>query len=439
MKKVYVFLFLAFSFLGISNVKADTNYSVNYSIDTPSGFNSMSYTEIRQFFDSYSSVINSMFTDLITAYSNYSEQYPYYWVYLDYRDDISPNILHLRIYGYNSIQTLSTQSSVNSLSYSISNEWCNYNFTTNQYSNCDYVRSLSGTTVLFDGFASHRFYANSYFFSNFDLRFSGITQDDIAYESSGFNGVKDFLRPSSSPIPSLYNFFELTFLNNYVNDVYTTVDLDDYSYLILSFKDYSNLISPITFQVKGQFCITTAYDYGQQPKETVTDRCSVVYDDFTPVRIWTSASDLSRNVVYYLKAYDTTIDNVVKINTSLFNIAYITSIDESEPVIYVGGRPYSPIPYDNLPSTATGNESDNFIPGATCGIGDVDCVYETGGIDFADLFTHPLQLLQTVWGSISNMFILITAFISLLPSTLQVFLYSSFMLAILLGLIKMIL
>ena len=58
---------------------------------------------------------------------------------------------------------------------------------------------------------------------------------------------------------------------------------------------------------------------------------------------------------------------------------------------------------------------------------------------FDSIFSSPLEILKNLWSSITSIFDIIVEFISLLPETMQSFLYLSFMIAIILGLIKLIL
>lgn len=433
MKKVlFTFSALICSiFLLSRSVSADSIKHVGYDVSL--SFNNTSYTEVRQFFDTYSSNVNYMVSNLLDAYSTYEETYPYYWFTFLYGTSFGSEYINVWFYASDTIPTINSDNY--SIPFKLTGDNCSYNITNDEYTMCDSVSLRDSSYSLY---SNDDFFADRYFFSNFDLRFTNISESSIAYESVGLLGDRDFLQSSSSPVPSLYSFLELTFLNEYSSDTYTSVNLNDYAYLILSFKDYSNLISPVIFNVKGQLCLTAGYNYGMTPKENVTDRCSVVYDTLTPVRVYTSSNELQEHIVYYVKAYDTSISNIIEINTSVFNISYITSAEASEPTITVGGRPYSPVPYDKLPSTATQNESLGIIPGASCGIGDVNCYYENNGMDISNLFTHPLQLLQSVWSSITTMFVMIFGFFSLLPPLLQSFMISAFMLAVLLGIIKII-
>lgn len=126
---------------------------------------------------------------------------------------------------------------------------------------------------------------------------------------------------------------------------YTEVNLNSYSYIALSLKNYNLEAFDTTFMVKGQLCLTPVYNYGMKQKTEYysgyqVDRCSPVYDTFTPNRISILTQDIENNSIYYLKAYDTTIDNIVKVDTNVFDITYITSENANNPNVIIGGRSY---------------------------------------------------------------------------------------------------
>ena len=170
-------------------------------------------------------------------------------------------------------------------------------------------------------------------------------------------------------------------------------------------------------------------------------KCSIYYSDFTPVSTYILDSDLKNHSIYYLKAYDTSKENKVKIDSSVFNIHYITEEDKDNPILTINGKKYSTIPYDKLTDTATKSEDEGYVSGASCAVGDFNCTSSMMGSNFkwSDIFTSPLDFIKGIWSSVTQVFIVIGYFISLLPMQLQYFLYISFMLAIILGLLKIIL
>lgn len=270
----------------------------------------------------------------------------------------------------------------------------------------------------------YHYYLFSYYDSNFDM-LSGF---DFNFIVKNTDGTELFSFNKGDIIPTYKDKFVDKVEENYVE-----VDLNSYPYIILSLKDYSKTeeFSAINY-VKGQYCLTSVYNYGSTEKKDIIEgsknkRCSLYYDNYTPIRTYILNSDLKNNAIYYLKAYDTTKENKVKIDTSVFNIHYVSEEEKNNPIITINGKKHTPKSYDELTDTATKSEDENYADGAS------------EKFTFSDIFTAPLEFLKTIWNSITQFFQVINQFISLLPETLQAFLYMSFMLAIILGLIKIIL
>ncbi len=241
-----------------------------------------------------------------------------------------------------------------------------------------------------------------------------------------------------------------TYKSKFINKTdlnYTEIDLNNYPYVALSLKDYSKTeeFNSMTY-VKGQYCLTPVYNYGLTERKdilsgTQIQRCSLYYDEYTPIRTYILKSDLENHSIYYLKAYDTSKENKIKVDTSVFNIHYITEEEKDNPIITIDGKKYSTIPYNELTDTATKSEDENYVSGGSCAVGDFNCTASLVGsnVSWSDIFTSPLDFLKKIWSSITQVFVIITYFIALLPTTLQYFFYISFTLAIILGIIKIIL
>ncbi len=277
-----------------------------------------------------------------------------------------------------------------------------------------------------------------YYGSNFDLPF-GL--DDTYVVKKGDETL--FTLNKEDIVPTYKDkFIDRTDLN------YTEVDLNSHPYVVLSLKDY-NKTEEFSFNtyVKGQYCLTPVYDYGLREKKDVlsgskNQRCSPYYDNYTPVRTYVLESDLKNHAVYYLKAQDTTKENKVKIDTNIFNIHYVSEEEKDNPIITINGKKYSITPFDELTDTANKSEDEGYNSGSSCAVGDFNCTRNTLGVketSWSDIFSSPLEFLKNIWTSITQVFVIITYFIALLPTTLQYFLYISFMLAIILGIIKIIL
>lgn len=299
-----------------------------------------------------------------------------------------------------------------------------------KFSSVSYNYSFSDLNIFYDSDLGNSgvksvYLPTLYYDSNFDLPF-GL--EDTIYNVKKENDILFTLSNKTDVVPTYKDkFVDKTDLN------YVEVDLNSYPYIILSLKDYSKTeeFSTINY-VKGQYCLTSVYNYGSTEKKDIIEgsknkRCSLYYDNYTPIRTYILNSDLKNNAIYYLKAYDTTKENKVKIDTSVFNIHYVSEEEKNNPIITINGKKHTPKSYDELTDTATKSEDENYADGVS------------EEFTFSDIFTAPLEFLKTIWNSITQFFQLINQFISLLPETLQAFLYMSFMLAIILGLIKIIL
>ena len=276
--------------------------------------------------------------------------------------------------------------------------------------------------------------------SNFDLMF--YTDYDSVIINNYLDSGNTYILKNGDILPTIYKGKDFTDKSNLVE-----VDLNSYPYIALSLKDYSKTEEfSVTNYVKGQYCLTPVYDYGLKERKDILNgtkmqKCSIYYSDFTPVSTYILDSDLKNHSIYYLKAYDTSKENKVKIDSSVFNIHYITEEDKDNPILTINGKKYSTIPYDKLTDTATKSEDEGYVSGASCAVGDFNCTASIMGSDFkwSDIFTGPLDFIKGIWSSVTQVFIVIGYFISLLPMQLQYFLYISFMLAIILGLLKIIL
>ena len=294
----------------------------------------------------------------------------------------------------------------------------------------------------FYDFVSNTINPYVYYYSNFDYYYYGSSLEHFisAYDPYDYLTLNDTLYVPLYDNPTTYSIHKSTedFLIEpyYLYDenstlepdgeVYTTIDLNNYSYVALSLKNYDVDAFDSTFYVKGQLCPTVVYNYGLEERPN-TDRCNIAYNDFNPIRYRISDNDIKNHFIYYFKAYDTSIENKIKVDSSVFNIHYITKEEENNPILDINGYKYSSIPFDNLSSTANKNEAENFVPGAS------------KEFSFADIFTAPVDFLKDIWVSISSVFDLIFDFISLLPIELQSLLYTAFALAIALGIIKILL
>ena len=264
-----------------------------------------------------------------------------------------------------------------------------------------------------------------YYDSNFDLPF-GL--EDTIYNVKKENDILFTLSNKTDVVPTYKDkFVDKTDLN------YVEVDLNSYPYIILSLKDYSKTeeFSAINY-VKGQYCLTSVYNYGSTEKKDIIEgsknkRCSLYYDNYTPIRTYILNSDLKNNAIYYLKAYDTTKENKVKIDTSIFNIHYVSEEEKDNPIITINGKKYTPKSYDELTDTATKSEDENYADGAS------------EEFSITDIFSAPLEFFKKIINAISEFNGLIKELFSFLPDEFLAFLLAAFALLVVVAIVKILL
>ncbi|MGN1342156.1 MAG: hypothetical protein ACI4VL_02885 [Bacilli bacterium] len=450
MKKLFILSILFLSFFSISKVSADTiEFEFDDSTSTSGYFTSLVYSFFSQ------EIIDSMENTMVNYWKeNLKSHHPYYFISLNF---LNSNVSGR---GYDTLQMSITALKAIPINYSsfvsICNDYDNYSDDTISFEDklqlTYYFDYYNGETHGYNGEpyglyvpasfifnnSTKNYLSGFYYNSNFDLKFDledtyTITKDvDLSFTLN-----KNDIIPTYK---SLYL--------EHVEENYKEIDLNNYAYIALSLKDYSKEEEfNTTVKVKGQYCLTPVYNYGMTERKdilsgTQVERCSPYYDSFTPVRTYILKSDLENHAIYYLKAYDTSKENKVQVDTSIFDITYITEDNKDNPYVTINGKTYPTIPYDSLTDTSTKSEDEGYASGASCAVGDFNCTRDVLGIkgfSWSDIFTSPIDFLKKIWQGIVNVFTLINYFISILPTTLQYFLYISFMLAIILGLIKIIL
>lgn len=461
MKKYKLFILISLSIISslflTSNVKADT-YDFNY-ISAGNYRATLNYVfdlnglSLHNGTEPFNKVLEMLY---IEYEENYKSDFPYYYIAVktvsldgnNYSEDLDVDRVYIDLFAFKEKKDLNLEQYSDSSKFFISsygdstssssvseNEtrielrsyWQNNTYYT------PYKALLSSEYL----FTESYYFPLCYFISNLDLYNSTEHIIDIS-------GVSNFTINSGDKIEPMYTSYE-DYINGSSGNSYVEVNLNDYPYIALSLKDYSKTEEfTSNFYVQGQFCLTPVYNYGQTEKKDIisgsqNQRCSLAYDTFTPIRTYILKSDLENNAIYYLKAYDTSIENKVKIDTSIFNIHYISEEDKDNPILDINGRDYTPKSYDELTDTSTKSEDENYGSGVVCTVGDLNCTRQYSSFSWSDIFDDPLDFLKGIWDSIVAVFEVIIYFISILPSPLQSFLYFSFMLAIILGLIKIIL
>lgn len=444
--KYLKYLLLMIPFMFISSVKAESielNNSNSYT-------SNMSVQELFTNKD-YKEYLEELERLLFEKYeSDYSENFPYYVITFSFNKYSNHFIIYLNMVMSNQKFTFNYKKG-NSYGYNLAEDGTELSGLKidGVWQQMGVSYDSSSTTynspVLNDSVSSPAYYAfniyvnttgkndlifNSCFLlsSNFDLMF--YTDYDSVIINNYLDSGNTHILKNGDILPTFYKGKDFTNKGNLVE-----VDLNSYPYIALSLKDYSKTEAfDVNNYVKGQYCITPVYDYGLKERreflsQTQVERCSPYYNDFTLIRTTILKSDLDNHAIYYLKSYDTSKENKVKIDSSVFNIHYITEEEKDNPILNINGTKYSTLPFDKLTDTANKSESEGYVSGAS---GEIK-------VNWSDIFTSPLDFIKGIWSSVTQVFILIGYFISLLPVHLQYFLYISFMLAIILGLLKIIL
>lgn len=414
MKKKFLIPLLLISLtFGISSVRAENQSNV-YTINN-----------FYDYYQSYSYISSSAITDLKSSWtSSYSQLASNYIIYevsgYVYITGISSNRLRVLPGTYNQLVFQGGIVSGTTLRYDESNS--TISSSTSAYSG-SYLIYEASTSLIFDG------------------GYTGYDVDKIIIPSYT-NNVLDVSYPSyelylGDEIPT----YDKLSSGNY--DSYQTIYLSNYSYVALSLKDYEQDSFWTNIYTQGRLCLTPVYNYGMTPRNEVlvgtqVQSCTTEYSSLTPVNVSIVQSDIDNHAIYYVSDYDN-LGTIIKVDSRVFDVTYITSQNEDNPQVLIGGRSYPTIPYSQLTDSATISTDNNYISGQVCSVGDVNCTGDVVGIDFNDLWTSPLQLFKTLGTSITSVLAVVTAFIVFLPPTLQAFLYTGFFLVIILGCIKVIL
>ena len=455
MKKGLIFLLGIISFLGINTVNAEEIY-LEYDTDINRYKNYIN--EIG--YETFNNVIN----DSINYYNlNLSIDYPYFFISLTYNAiNNNPRIQLLAFseLNYNYYYTFDSFSDGSFYKLPVSGKVITllyeYNPDNNSFSEPDISGNYSNPHLIHISPEQKEYRPYSYYYSNFDLYYKGssfteendtlhyLNPNDTLYipsyeDSTKYSSHKaneDFL------IEPYYIYDDNDSLSG--NNL-TTINLNDYSYVILSLKDYTPRETFTTIMyVKGQLCPTTVYNYGlHEKKEYVSGwqspNCGTYSNDYVRHLNYIREEDIENHAVYYLTRYDSSKPNLVKVDTSIYDITYITKEEENNPIITIDGKKYQTLPYSDLTDTSILTEKEGLKPNYTCGKYDTDCFLDSSGVNVKNLFSNPLETLKGVWDAILSIFALITNFIALLPPTMQAFLILAFGVGTALGIIKILL
>lgn len=418
MKKILIALTIVISCLGISRVKAET-YNVPYSnVYEGHTYNIVTdYSYLKKL--GYDDEVQELYNLTIKKYNEeYFSTYPYFYISISAKmvdrsfDEVDTVALGLLMYS--EIPISDSYHIPSTTTFIVSS----YDVLSSTYNlpDASINQGVSSSSSYVDTF---RYNQLAFFISNFSHTVNGEHSFNVTGNSNFTINPGDVIKPIFTA--------ENAFQTNYIE-----INLNDYAYVALTLKDYNQEPFSTQVHVKGNYCLTPVYNYGMTERKDIltgsqVERCSPYYDNYTPVRTYIIESDLKNNSIYYLKAYDTSKDNSIKVDSSIFDITYITEENKDNPYVTIGSKIYPTIPYDNLADTATKSEDEGYVSGA---------VEE---FSFSDIFTAPLEFLKDIWDSIASVFDLVKEFFSLLPEPIPSFLLTSFMLAVALGLLKIIL
>ena len=438
MRKCYFLLLGLLSFIGVNTVSADTF--------SPSDF----YNNFDTFVNDYYTYKENI--DYLINYwdENFSSEFPYYGV-IEYPTGTivgEEKPVYTLFFSYNNKITFN---SFNHLTLNINYINAIYNAISYNKNTDSYDYSGTNTVPYIYGGSSNKGFklllSNGLIFDSSDSEFDKLLFPSYTSDSLDFT-INEFELSNGDVFPTIISLYDKSY-DLGLND-YTEVNLNNYAYVALSLKDYEDIPSNnssryTNFYVKGQLCVTPVYNYGlTERKDVLTNSkmqgCSQYYDDFTLTRMYILKTDVENHAIYYFKAYDTSKDNILKVDTSIFNITYISEENKDNPEVLINNKYYPTLSYDSLTDTAIKSESEGYVSGTTCAVGDFNCYSENNSENlFDEIFSSPLNFLKSIWDSVTSIFLLIAEFISLLPVPMQSFLYLSFMIAIILGLLKILL
>ena len=424
MKKILIIPLTILSLVFIPNVKADTTINT-----LNSEYISMLNSDIHCFGDreinssSGTCSLQEVYQDYLDYYNeNFSSNYDYYMILFDYMPNYQ-GYLHLVVFNQDNIDSM--VSTVTSVSIWFNNV-PSYAFST-LYS------SQNIGPIIFDfnydiSYTDYSLYDTNYnFTSDSSYEIAGLYQDNIVIDiNDSFPKLKDLLE---------YSSYSDYVSNN--NSSIKTVNLDNYHYVLLTLKDYSQTKAfSSNLQVKGMIGITPIYNYGQTEKSQITDRCNISYSDFTDYRLYVLENDLKNNAVYAVKECES--GSSFKYDSSIFNITYVTDDNINDPIVTINGQEYHTIPFNQLSNTANKNEENNYVSGSSCQVGDFNCQASNSTSSISDVISSVTDTLQSVWNTLTTFMSLVIRFFNVLPVEIRAIAISTFSIMCVLGIIKFI-
>lgn len=441
MKKYLLTLLTLFVVLA-PNVKADTfSVSCDYS-------NNYSYLFEKYGQDNIIDLANKMYS-LYT--SKYKDSYPFYYINLFSYDNSSKVYVSMRLFdsakvnwcsGGGCYVTDTDDYSVSSTNYFVVISTYNFNNSSFEFVQTKEFTDFTAETsvadfsylkVKFNGSINNSSSLPSHvtsatcmielpFYSNLNVSFiSNKYVDEFKLQDKPGSTTYTVLNKTTTS----YLFKDYSRFIDGIDspaDNFTTVNLDDYEYVILNLKDYNqDKAFNTNLKVKGSIGITPIYNFGQTEKDVITDRCNLSYKDYTDYRFSILKQDLQNNAIYIVKSCES--GSSFKFDNTIFDVSYVTADNVDDPVVTIGGKDYHTIPFKNLTNSANKNEENNFVPGES-------------GFSLTDVVSNISKYVSSFWDSIVNFMGLVTKFFNTLPIEIKGVAITTFSMACMIALIK---
>ncbi len=445
--KKYLTLLILFVILA-PNVKADTfSVSCDYS-------NNYSYLFEKYSQDKIIDLANKMYS---LYASKYKDSYPFYYINLISYDNSSKVYVSMRLFdsakvswcsGGDCYVTDTDDYSVSSTNYFV--VISTYNFNNSSF---EFVQTKEFTDFTAETSAADFSYLKVKFngsINNSSSLPSHVTSATCTIELPFYSNLNvsfisnkyvDEFKLQDKPASTTYTVLNKT-TTSYLfkdysrfidgidspSDNFTTVNLDNYEYVILNLKDYNqDKAFNTNLKVKGSIGITPIYNFGQTEKSDIIgtkieDRCNVKYDEFTDYRLSILKQDLKNNAVYIVKRCEQ--GSSFKFDNTIFDVTYVTADNVDDPVVTIGGKDYHTIPFNKLTSSANQNEEENYVPG------------ESKKLNLSDIVSNITNTVSSFWDSIVNFMSLVTKFFNTLPIEIKGVAITTFSMACMIALIK---
>ena len=429
--KKYLLTLLALFVLLAPNVKADdTKLGVQGDKYVISSINSTSgYDEFPDFktkldffnLEHNRTIFLEIYNSIMNLYNTeYKSTYPYYQ--LDY--EYSTSSYYLLLYLYSSTPSLVLNGSdISILPREGGKISASYNLNEQTYINPEFKLYSSGSAATYPG--QNKFY-DFILTTNFDLKVTTSLENISTVEFLNFRDKGTLTLKIGDTFPQFYAYDKV--FDKLDTSTTTTVNLDNYEYVILNLKDYNqDKAFNTNLKVKGSVGITPIYNFGQTEKSDIIgtkieDRCNVKYDEFTDYRLSILKQDLKNNAVYIVKSCEK--GSSFKFDNTIFDVTYVTADNVDDPVVTIGGKNYHTIPFNKLTSSANQNEEENYVPG------------ESKKLNLSDIVSNITNTVSSFWDSIVNFMSLVTKFFNTLPIEIKGVAITTFSMACMIALIK---